>query len=63
MRSSVADSDTIKEDDEEDGNKNPGLKRISQQVMDVVRHNTNTTYKDVANMVSYQNDKALEAAS
>ena len=35
--------------------KNPGLKIISRQVMSVVARNVNTTYKDVANVVSGQN--------
>lgn len=32
--------------------KNPGLKIISRQVLDAVKKNASTTYKDVANIVS-----------
>ena len=38
------------------GAKNPGLKIISRQVLDAVKKNASTTYKDVANIVSKQNE-------
>ena len=36
--------------------KNPGLKIISRQVLEAVQQNASTTYKEVANLVSTQNE-------